>query len=630
MKKDDLNIYYLPDNPRTVTPSDVTEIVGSQMRVQNAGQMRLSSGTLQSANYVAGSTGWQLTPTSADLNVPVVVDSLDIPDTTTANSFHVDTSGNMWIGATTFAAPAPFRVANTGDMDIGGTDATSWHVDAAGNMWWGSAGSHAAATVKISNAGVAAFNSIVLSSSVAISGIANNTSTDISLLDCTHDIAFSPTDNDTVAWGSGTITFSNGRTFSISSGNTGNMSALTYIYLDPGTSSTVLQTTTTAATAEGANKKLIAQAQNSASGINAIFLVQRGRSLNGTSGGVPVAISGSHISGLSVSGKSCTFDTGTIGGFTMSSTTLTATNFSVTSGAANTARVEVGTGSNIGGINSGNGASDIAFWAGSTHANRATAPYRVDMAGNLTATSATISGYALTSQLPTAETFTSSGTWTKPAGATRVFVQGWGGGGSGGNVSGTGAASGGGGGEYSEAYFAAGDLGATVTVTIGDGGAQVTSNDTAGNNGTDTTFGSHLTANGGDGGTFHATNPISGGGGGTPFNSGVNGLWGIGASDAVGGFGLYSAAGGGSASGSSPKAGGPSKWGGAGGGAASDGSGNPASGGTSSAGGGAGGAGARDGNATAGSVPGGGGGANAGTGNSGAGGKGKMIVTTFF
>lgn len=146
-------------------------------------------------------------------------------------------------------------------IDIGGADATSFHVDADGNLWLGAA-TFASAPAKISNAGAATFQSVTLSSSVAISGIANNANTDIHLLDFTHNITFSASDEDTVAWTSGTITLSNGRTFSISSGNTGDMSARTYIYLDPGVSSTVLQATTTVTTAVGANKILMGYAQN--------------------------------------------------------------------------------------------------------------------------------------------------------------------------------------------------------------------------------------------------------------------------------------------------------------------------------------------------------------------------------
>jgi len=75
---------------------------------------------------------------------------------------------------------------------------------------------------------------------------------------------FSATDYRIVAWTTGTITLMNGHTYSIAAGNTGNMAALTYIYLDIATSLTVLQTTTTATTAVGSGKILIAVAQNNA------------------------------------------------------------------------------------------------------------------------------------------------------------------------------------------------------------------------------------------------------------------------------------------------------------------------------------------------------------------------------
>lgn len=68
------------------------------------GNFSLKDGFLQSSNFVTGSAGWQLTPTSGELNFALSVDSLDIPDTTTANSFHVDIDGNTWWGATTIGA----------------------------------------------------------------------------------------------------------------------------------------------------------------------------------------------------------------------------------------------------------------------------------------------------------------------------------------------------------------------------------------------------------------------------------------------------------------------------------------------------------------------------------------------
>jgi len=58
-----------------------------------------------------------------------------------------------------------------------------------------------------------------------------------------HNLVFSATDFNTVAWGSGTITTAAGETFSIVAGNTGNMAGGTihYIHLDIDTSLTVLQ-----------------------------------------------------------------------------------------------------------------------------------------------------------------------------------------------------------------------------------------------------------------------------------------------------------------------------------------------------------------------------------------------------
>src|SRR3990167_5349515 len=200
----ELKLYKLPIETPPLVESDILDMIGSQMRTQTAGQQKLVSGRFQSANFVSGNSGWQFTPSSAEINVSTAILSLDIPDTTTTASLHIKSDGTIFGGA---------NVANE-----------------ASALW------------NITPAGVATFKSVVLSTSVAISGIANNTSTDISLMECSHDLVFSVTDADTIAWAAGTIIFSNGRTFTISAGNTGNMVALTYIYLDPAVSSTVLQT----------------------------------------------------------------------------------------------------------------------------------------------------------------------------------------------------------------------------------------------------------------------------------------------------------------------------------------------------------------------------------------------------
>lgn len=221
------------------------------------------------------------------------------------------------------------------------------------------------------------------------------------------------------------------------------------------------------------------------------------------------------------------------------------------------------------------------------------------------------------------QTFTSSGTWTKPTGAQKILIQAWGGGGSGANVDAAGAG-GGAGGEFREIWLDASSAGSTETVTIGAGGAAVASHPNNGNAGGNTTFGSLVTAVGGSGGGRSGNNGIGGNGGG-PFNT--DGAYGSGGGAAsTGGNGIYSAGGGGATQSVSASAGGNSTYGGAGGGGSYNSSG--AGGGTSIYGGN-GGAGAYNATATSGSVPGGGGGANSGTGSSGAGGAGKMIVTTF-
>ena len=94
---------------------------------------------------------------------------------------------------------------------------------------------------------------------------------------------------------------------------------------------------------------------------------------------------------LNISGT-ITATTGVIGGFTIGATTLSATNLTLTSGAVNTANIIVGSGADSAGLNSANAGTDIAIWAGSTFANRATAPFRVTAAGAVTGTSMTITG----------------------------------------------------------------------------------------------------------------------------------------------------------------------------------------------------------------------------------------------
>lgn len=289
-----------------------------------------------------------------------------------------------------------------------------------------------------------------------------------------------------------------------------------------------------------------------------------------------------------------------------------------------------------------------------------------------------LTGVVASTGIVNTQTFTSSGTWTKPASGSIAVVRAWGAGGSGGARATTGGASGGGGGAYVESIFLLSALGATETVTLGNGGTGVSGN-TVGVQGGDTTFGSWLTAygggnggstaNGGGGGGrggagSGATNTVItravaatyvgvctamgsvNGGGSAPYDAysftdggtstfakdGFEG-GGAGSTPAIGSSGINSFNGGGGggygSAAASALAGGTSQNGGGGGGGTASTSGTQA-GGTSKSGGngGAGGSSAGS-NGVAGSVPGGGGGAAVQGGTSGAGGKGKVIVLVF-
>lgn len=242
----------------------------------------------------------------------------------------------------------------------------------------------------------------------------------------------------------------------------------------------------------------------------------------------------------------------------------------------------------------------------------------LNITGTLDFTGTSVTGIANTAS---STTWTSSGTYTKSTGATKVLVQAWGAGASG--AKGGSSGGGGGGGLYIEYIYEAGDLGATETITIGTGGIAVTSN-AVGNAGGDTTFGSLLTADGGGGGQRAGSGVTNGGNGGNRFG-GVVGIMGLGTPGDGGG--INSGGGGGVNAGNGGLNGGNSEFGGGGGGGA--GSGFGAAGGISTNSG-DGGAASISGNGTAGTVPGGGGGATSSGTSSGAGAGGQIIVTEFF
>jgi hypothetical protein len=244
------------------------------------------------------------------------------------------------------------------------------------------------------------------------------------------------------------------------------------------------------------------------------------------------------------------------------------------------------------------------------------------------------------------QTFTTTGTWYKPAGVSMARIQVWaGGGGSGRNGA---AGGGGGGGAYTELIIPVSYLASSVTATVGTGGTASNSQNVAGGVGGNSTFPlataynsiSTLSAYGG-GGAMATPGGGGGGGGGGSLGAGGNaynvgnspmsGAAGNGAVKGQGGLsggydggglggdgstmdysGKTSVYGGGGGVGEGGPQGGGSVYGGGGGGGTGGGAGSSVYGGSGGAAG------------SAGTAPGGGGGASGGA--AGAGAAGRIIV----
>jgi len=86
--------------------------------------------------------------------------------------------------------------------------------------------------------------------------------TELSIQGWSHNMRFSSTDHNTVAWSGGSVRLLDGTSYTISSGNTGNISAPTYILLDIAVSTTALTTTTSSTAAVGSGRILIGSCED--------------------------------------------------------------------------------------------------------------------------------------------------------------------------------------------------------------------------------------------------------------------------------------------------------------------------------------------------------------------------------
>ena len=241
------------------------------------------SGAIQIGTYVDGVTG----------DIKISPNGIVGRDSTGANSFTIDGT----TGSATFAGALSAATGTLGSITAGtftgvtisiGTGNSIFKADANG-IYLGNA-VFASAPFSVTPAGALSATSATITGALTTSGGSSidgqylstgsvtSAAANLALRGWIQTSVFTVTDLDTVAWGTGTLTASDGTAYSISAGNTGNMAAKSYVYLDIAVSVTAYQVTTTAATAVGNGKILVAICQNGAT--EATFMLLNNNSYN--------------------------------------------------------------------------------------------------------------------------------------------------------------------------------------------------------------------------------------------------------------------------------------------------------------------------------------------------------------
>lgn len=354
---------------------DVAGVVGLSAAVTAGDDIRFWAGhaTPASAPFYVTEAG-ALVATSATISGSISTTSATIGKWT-VNSTSIYTGTEDHSGYT----------ANAGDITIysDGSDASihakNFYIDTGGNLYCTSA------TV---SGGITTTTGSSLDGQYLGAGTVTSVAANLALRGWTQTCVFSVSDLDTVAWGAGVFTASDGTSYSIGAGNTGDMAARTYIYLDIAVSTSAYQVTTTATTAVGNGKVLIATALNGTieptfevfcgvggSNINASQIVAGSITANEIA---TTTITADRMNVTSLSAIAA--DLGTITAGVIGAGTATIGGFSIGSDYIQDTASSFGLASTV------TAGDDVRFWAGSTFANRASAPFRATESGIITAT----------------------------------------------------------------------------------------------------------------------------------------------------------------------------------------------------------------------------------------------------